>query len=109
MGTRIDGRRVLRSTTSVLRFIGQVVITVALVFADVVKSGSGGGGSSSALPPVVLPRSETTPSDPLFSKRKVPTKKMRRKRRRPEPLNAPIHQLFGSEPRIDFAYVEPVS
>lgn len=83
MGTRIDGRKVLRSTTSVLRSIGQVVITVALVFADVVKSGSGGRGSSSALPPVVLPRSETTPSDPLLTKRKVPMKKTRPKRRRP--------------------------
>ena len=83
MEIRLDGRKVLRSTTSVLRSIGQVVITVALVFADVVKSGSGSGGSSSALPPVVLPRWETTPSDPLLTKRKVPTKKTRRKRRRP--------------------------
>ena len=82
MGTRIDGRRVLRSTTGVLRSIGQVVITVALVLADVVKSGSGGGASSSALPPGVLPRSETTPSDALFPTRKPPTKKTRRNRRR---------------------------
>ena len=61
MRAKYDIGMLLRRTTSVLRSMGQVFITVVLVLADVVGSGPVGGASSSAFPPVVLPGRETKP------------------------------------------------
>jgi len=82
MRTEIRSRAPFRRTFIVLRSIGGVVITVAIILADVVKSTSGGGASSSAYPTVILPRSKTKPSADTSSEEGPITKKKRPHRKR---------------------------
>ncbi len=75
MMTRIDGRVLRNRTMSVLRPIGKVFVSLALLLADALGSGSGGTASASSFAPVVLPQSDAKPAAASFSGKTTTPKK----------------------------------
>ena len=83
MGTDNWIRIQLKRTFTVLRSIGGVILTVAIILADAVKSAYGGGASSSVYPTVLLPSSrDTSTSEVASSEKALSTKRKRPHRKR---------------------------